>query len=327
MNSQKYWILPMLVLTAALSLPGQKVIEAIVAVVNDDVITLSDFQQEHDVFTQTLKASVPEDQYEEQYQRMSEQLLENMITNTLLLQEAERMKLDVTEQLNMMIGRLKEENNIQSDAQLAQAFQQQGVDFEAWKQEQERKIKRDGVIFTEVGRNIVVDDNEVVNYYRQHPEEFTDPAEVTIKAVFFSSEGKVDEEIEGKREEVLGKLAAGQEFAEVAAAYTEGPGKESGGDLGTYKKGELAEQLQEAVDPLQPGEHSPWLKLANGWYLLHLVERKEDRMRPFEECRQPIEDRLFQEKNQVEMVGYLEKLKSRSYIKILIENPLESIRK
>jgi parvulin-like peptidyl-prolyl isomerase len=325
MNKFKFGIGCFLLLAVLPSLHAQKVVEAIVAVVNDDVITLSDFRREHDLLVQTLKASVPEEQYEEQYRLMSGQLLDKLITDRLLIQEAERMDLDVTERLNMMLTRMKEQYDLASDEQLAQAIRQSGVDFEAWKQERENEIKRDGVIFTEVRRNIVVDDNEVLNYYRQHPAEYTDPEEVTLKAVYLSGQGRIEEELRGRKQEILGKLEAGQPFSEVAEAYTEGPGKESGGDLGTYKRGELAESLLGPVENLQPEEYSPWIQMGNDWYLLYLVERKPDRLRPFDECRQAIEERLFSGKADVELQAYMEKLKARSFINILIENPLDYV--
>jgi hypothetical protein len=106
-----------------------------------------------------------------------------MITNLLLYQEAEKMEIDADEQFRLWLEDLKKENNINSDAELIQALQQQGVDYEKWKDKIKLNIMKDAVIVTEVRRNIVIDDSEIVNYYKLHPEEFTELPEYKLRAI------------------------------------------------------------------------------------------------------------------------------------------------
>jgi parvulin-like peptidyl-prolyl isomerase len=313
----------LLVFFGVVFLFGQDVIEEIVAVVNDDIITLSQFMAEHEDYYQSLRAQYKGDEFNKRYAVLKENLLDTMITNLLLYQEAEKMEIDADEQFRLWLEDLKKENNINSDAELIQALQQQGVDYEKWKDKIKLNIMKDAVIVTEVRRNIVIDDSEIVNYYKLHPEEFTELPEYKLRAIYLSAEGGNEEEVEAKKREINEKILSGKELSALAGKFSEGPEKEKQGELGSFKKGELEKDLEQAVEKLKVGEMTPWLKVRTGWFLLKLEERKESRLQSFEEVRGRIEEKFFNEKSQEKLDEYLKKLKEKSHIKIIIPNPFD----
>jgi parvulin-like peptidyl-prolyl isomerase len=313
----------LLAFSGAVFLFGQDVIEEIVAIVNDDIITLSQFKAEHEDYYQSLRAQYKGDEFNKRYAALKENLLDQMITDLLLYQEAAKMEIDADEQLRLWLEDLKKENNINSDAELIQVLQQQGVDFEKWKDKVKLNIMKDAVIVTEVRRNIVIDDSEIVNYYKLHPEEFTELPEYKLRAIYLSAEGGNEEEVEAKKREINEKIRSGEELSALAGTYSEGPEKEKQGELGSFKKGELEKDLEQAVEKLKVGEMTPWLRVRTGWFLLKLEERKESRLQPFEEVRMGIEGKFFNEKSQEKLDEYLKKLKEKSHIKIIIPNPLD----
>jgi peptidyl-prolyl cis-trans isomerase SurA len=316
------WVVLVAGLLIAGMLYGQEIVEAIVAVVNNDIITLSEYKAEHEALYTFLRSQLEGEEFDKQYEAQKKELLERMITERLLLQEANKMDLNIEEQLRMIIDNIKTQNNIGSDEELRRLMAQQGINFEAWKKQQERGLLQQAVVFNEVGRNITIDETDVINYYDQHPDQFTEPTEYRIRAIFISSEDKSGEEAQRKMEEIDEKLAAGEEMAALAEKYSEGPEKESQGDLGTFKEGELAEPLQKAVEDLSIGSMTSWIQMPNGWFRIILEERKESRLKPFEEVRDEIENMLFNQEQQKRLQEYLEELKNRSYIKILISDPL-----
>ncbi len=323
MNKLKLISFCVLIFSGVIVIRAQDTVEAIVAIVNDDVITLSDYKSAQELLYQSLQAQLQGEKLENQYRLMLKDLLDKMVTELLLSQEAEKKGINVNEQLKMMIENIKNENNIGSDQELIQAFAQQGVDINDWKEENRKMLLQQGVVYSEVGSSIVIDDSEIVNYYKQHPEQYTEPEEYTLQAVYISSEGKIEEEIQGKKEEIQGKLDTGEDFNTVASEYSEGPEKESNGDLGSFKRGELAKSLEQAVEGLKAGELTPWIETPNGWYILKLKDRKESHLKEFDECRKGIEEKLFGERNQEKLQEYLQKLKKRSYIKILRQDPID----
>jgi len=305
---------------------AQEVVEAIVAIVNDEVITLSEYTFEYNGVYESLRAQVPEEQFSEMWKQRKEGLLDAMITSMLLLQEARRKGINVAEQLRMTIDNIKKENEIESDADLIRALQSQGIDYESWKARLEEDILRQGVIYSEVRSTLVFDDSDIVEYYNNHPEDFTDPLRYTLKAVFVSKEGRSDEDIAARQKEVMDRLRAGEDIAVVAKELSEGPEKESGGDLGSFNTGELAENLESSVKELEVGSLTDWIDVGTGWYVIQLAERQEPRLKSFEESRDAIQEKLYQEAEQGKLEEYIKKLKETSYIKILIENPHEAIR-
>jgi len=233
------------------------------------------------------------------------------------------MEIDADEQLRLWLEDLKKENKINSDAELIRALQKQGVDFEKWKEKIKVNIMKEAVIVTNVRRNIVIDDSEIVNYYKLHPEEFTELPEYKLRAIYLSAEGGNEEEVEAKKREINEKILSGEDLSALAGKYSEGPEKENQGELGSFKKGELDKDLEQAVEKLGVGEMTPWLKVRTGWFLLKLEERKESRRRSFEEVRREIEEKFFNEMSQEKLDEFLKKLKEKSYIKILVPNPFD----
>ena len=316
-------IIGLVLLLGGLFLYSQELVEAIVAIVNDEIITLSQYREEERSLYEMLKGQIQEEEFGRQYDQAKKVLLETLITNILLLQEAKKRSMDVSEQIRMTIDNIKKENNLDSDEQLRMAMEQQGINFEEFKQQMEESYLRENVIYAEVRANIVVDDSETVGYYNEHREEFTEPPEYRIRAIYLSSDQNNEEEVQAKKDEIDKRRAAGEDMASLAGEYSMGPERESQGDLGSFKKGELASDLEKVVESLEPGDTSPWIQMGNGWYLIRLEEQKESRLKAYEEVRKEIENMLYEERSQKKLREYIEELKKRSYIKILIPNPSE----
>jgi len=312
-----------LVFNTVAFLGSEEIIEEIIAVVNDDIITRSEYENHYVAFTQMLRAQFEGDEFTKQHNLMKKTLLENMIRDLLILQIARERGIDVSEQVKLNIENIKEEASLNSDEQLMRELQKQGINFSEWKRQMEEDLLRRSIIFNEVDRNIVLDDSEIVSYYKLHPEKFTEPPEYKLRAIYLSHEGKNKEELESKKEEVSQKLQTGEKISDLAAQYSEGPEKELQGDLGSFKKGELAKNLEQAVEKLNPGEITPWLETKNGWYLIKLEEKKESRLKAFEEIRKDIEKELFSERKQKKLEEFLKELREKSYVKILNPNPMD----
>jgi parvulin-like peptidyl-prolyl isomerase len=309
------------VLCMASGIFGQDVVEAIVAVVNDDIITLSEYRQEYESRLRMLRAQLQGEELTQQEEIMKQNLMESLITDLLLLQEGRKLGLNVSEQVRMTLENIKRENNLTSDEQLRKALAQQGIAYEDFVEQMQQNMLKQNLIFSEVGRKIVIDDSEIVSYYKSHQEDFIEPVEYTLKMIYIAQEGKSQEEIESKKQQIDQKIQANEDFGQIAGEFSEGPEKDSQGDLGSFKKGELQKDLEQAVENLEVGSVTPWLNAKGAWYRLKLVEKKERRLREFEEARKDIENELFQQKQDEELEKYMTGIRAKSYIKILIANP------
>ncbi|HEK85241.1 MAG: peptidylprolyl isomerase [Candidatus Saccharicenans sp.] len=297
------------------------IVEEIVAIVNGDVITLSDYKEQFNSTVQMLRSQLSGEEYFKEYDRLKNNLLDMMITDLLLLQQAKEKGINVKEQMKATIEQIKKQNNLETDEDLIRAMKSQGLDYNQWMKQLEENMMRQAVIYTEVDRTIVIDDAEIVKYYKEKPQEFVVPAEYRIKAIYLSTSSNAGPLLEQKKKEISDKLKSGATFENLVAEYSEGP-KDNGGDLGFFKKGELEKTIEQAVEKLKVGEISSWIEARNGWYLVKLEEKKDSYQKTFDEARKEIEDKLFQEKRQKKIEEYIQKLKEESYIKILKPNPL-----
>jgi len=308
---------------------AQQVVEEIVAVVNDNIITLTQYRREFEAREQALKAQfqqaqgqISQEELTKAEENLKAQLLDSMVTDVLLLQLAKDKNLNVTDQVKNVIENIKKENHIESDDDLRRALQSQGLEWEPWLKQLEEGALRQAILYTEVNRSITIDDSEVVEYYKKHQSEFIEPEEYKVRAVYLSAENVDPAALEARRKDIDEKIKSGGDFAEVSGTYSDEPLKDSKGDLGTLKKGEVDKTLQAAVDRLKKGEISGWIQAKNGWYLLKLEDKKESRLLSFDEAKKAIEEKIFNDKQGVKVKEFLDNLRKNSYVKIVKPNPL-----
>lgn len=317
---------PLVLAAVLLGLAGPaagQVVEEIVAIVNEDIITLSDFKEYHDSVYQMMRGQLKGEEFDTQYERVKKDMLETMITDLLLLQLAKKKQYNVAEDVKNYVDRLKQENNIETDAQFRQALLQQGIQFEQFLKQIEENILRQLLVSQEVDRSIVVDETEGVNYYKINQAEFVEPEEYKLRAVYLSTESRTADELEARKAEISDRVAAGQDFALLAGELGDSPLKENQGDLGFIKKGQLDKTLEEAVVNLKAGEMTPWVQAKNGWYRLKLEEKKESRLKPYDEVKKDIWEKIFMQKKSKKLAEFLKDIRAKNYIKILMPNPLD----
>jgi len=316
------FIAAMLLLLAG-ALAAQDIVEEIVAVVNDEIITLSDFRREYAIKVRQAEAALQGEELEKALEQIKTALLEAMITDRLLLQMAKQKNFNVSDQMKMTIDNIKKENGLESDEELKRALRGQGLEYEAWLKDMEETILKQSVVYSEVSKSLVLEESQVVEYYKSHKAEFTQPAEFKVRAVYLGLGDRTDQELAARKAEIIDKIKGGMDFAEAAAAYSDAPLKEAKGDLGTLVMGQTDKTLEAALLPLQNGQTSDWVQAKNGWYLLKLEEKRDSRPRTFEEVKKAVEEKLFLEQRGKKLEEYLKRIKEKSYIKILKPNPLE----
>jgi len=323
MLQRKIILAGILLLGAAVFGSAQQVVEEIVAIVNDEVITLSDFKREYDERLLAAQAQYKGEELDKAIEFVKTHILDEMITDVLLLQMAKTKNINVMDQLKMVVENIKKANEIESDEQFKRALAQQGYNYDDWISAMEKQIMREAVLRNEVGQKVVIDDAEIVDYYKKHQDEFVVPDEYQLRAVYLTIEGKEAGSLEARKAEIEAKVKSGTPFEAVAEADSDEPLKEAKGSLGTFKEGELDKTLLAAVKPLKKGEVTPWVQTKNGWYLLQVEDRKDSRVLSFDDARGRITEKIGTEKQNVEIQKFLTELKTKNYIKVLKPNPFE----
>ena len=222
----------------------------VVAIVNDDIVTLHELNKK----MQELTGLPPEDlrfQDEERYLRARHEVLEHIINDRIAQEKIRELGIEVTEdQVDAAVEQVKS-NNKMTQEDLVASLKQKGLSYEKYRE----KIKRDLEIFKlinfEVKSKIIVRDEDIVAYYEENKDKFSKEGEVRLAGIFLLREDPEDEgelgELTKKGEDILARLKQGENFEHLARLFSQGPGSEEGGDLGTYKLADLDPELKKVV--------------------------------------------------------------------------------
>jgi parvulin-like peptidyl-prolyl isomerase len=168
---------------------------------------------------------------------------------------------------------------------------------------------------------ISVTEEESHAYYDAHRNEFTTPAEITLREIFIEvpqdSRGvnvAADDAAREKAEDVHRRALAGEPFAQLAADTSSAPSKANGGLVGPLKEEDLAPALQKQLAAMKVGDLSDVMRVARGYQVLKLESRSETKIRSFEDARDDISRRVADQKLRGELVKYLDRLRDQATI-------------
>jgi parvulin-like peptidyl-prolyl isomerase len=168
-----------------------------------------------------------------------------------------------------------------------------------------------------VKTNMIASPTKIEDYYRKHHDEFTSKAEIKLRMIMISGQKDTGNAQAQKElaEEVLGKLAAGGEFDDVARLYSEDSTKENGGDWGWIDRKTLAEPLEKFAFNMPVGRVSNIIDYAGNYYILKVEDKHGGSTKSLNEVRADIEKKLVQEQAQEIQERWLASLRQKAYIK------------
>ena len=285
---------------------GKALTDGIAAIVNTEIITVSELQAEMGDEFFRLKARYEGDELKERLSQKRLEVLNLLIERKLLLQEAKAKQISV------------------SDEEVDQAWEQMRRNPAGFPPSaaQSKDILREEMMARrirdiEVRRGIVVVPEEVRTYFKEQQQRFTAPGTHHIRQILLLP--KLDENretLKARAEILMSQLEEGRTFEKLAELFSDGSESVMGGDLGFVTKDELLAPLGEALDKLSPGEVSPLIETEIGIHILRLEENRPGITQPFEEVKEAIGNRLFQEKIQKSHDKWMSSLKDRAYIEI-----------
>jgi peptidyl-prolyl cis-trans isomerase D len=144
--------------------------------------------------------------------------------------------------------------------------------------------------------DVRITEREIQSFYEYNHEAYRRAKQVKARHILFELGEEAQKEIEEKvretAEAVLAKARKGEDFAELAAAYSSGPSKSKGGDLGYFEKGQMTPAFEEVAFNLKKGEISDLVRTPFGYHIIQVEDIKEARTQPLEEVRDQIVDAL-----------------------------------
>ena len=297
----------LLLLLGAVLPARAEVLEEIVAKVNDEIITKTDLEAEDEAMTAELYRSLSGPELDRRLAEGKAMLLRRLIDRRLLMQRGERMFTELDKMGDTLVEQFLDYQKIKDKAELTRLLAQEGLTLAEFKRRLLEQQVPTEVLRYEVGGRVAVGDKEVEAYYRDHPQEFTVPAEATVREIVLLTEGADPAKHRAEAEAVRARAAAGEDFAALAKEVSQAGTKDSGGLLGTIHKGDIAPELEAAAFSIPAGSVSPVIEMTHGFHVLKVDARTEEQLKPLEEVREATRDKIADHRYANDLQTFLDK--------------------
>jgi peptidyl-prolyl cis-trans isomerase SurA len=287
-----------------------EVMDRIIAIVNDDIITLKEAEKHVRVEKEGRYVSVNE--YLTNL-RLQEKI-DTLIDDVLIRQQAKKFKIDVSDkEVEGIIDNIKKQYLI-DDAELKAKLKEDNISYDDFIAGLRSNVVKGRLLARVISPEVNVTENDLRQYYDKHKDEFVDE-EYRLQQIFVSGQRDGQKRIT----EAYNLLQEGKSFESVAKDYSDDTKSASaGGDIGYVKKVDLIPQLRAAVVFLTPGVYSSIITTPYGFHILKLVEKKKGETLTFEMARDSIHEKIVQAESDKRYKDYVGKLRKGSYIEVKI---------
>ncbi len=299
---------------------GGTTVEDIIARVNDQIITRSDYDR--------AMAEVDQEARQHGAQTLQEisashkDLLRNLIDQQLWLSKGKELGITGDTELVQHLDEIRKQYHLATMEDLEKAAQEQGVSFEDFKANIRNGIITQEVMRQEVGQEIRFTPGEAERYYEQHKQDYMQPESVSLSEILIStgtagaSDPAKQAAAKAKADDIEARLHAGGDFAQLAKSFSDGSTAAQGGDLGQYQRGALSKLLEDKVFPLKTGEFTDPILTRQGYIILKVVQHVAGGPRPFKEVEPQVEDAFYMSRMEPAIRAYLTKMREEAFIDI-----------
>jgi parvulin-like peptidyl-prolyl isomerase len=303
----------LVLLLAAAPLSAAELVEKIVARVNDQLITHSEFQK------RLQDARPPEGSTDPM--KIKVNLLDDMIREKLLAERAKEMQVSATDaEVEEAVERVKRQYNLATDAEFDSALAQSKMTREDLKKQMRETITLQKVVGRDVTSKLEISEDMLrLEYERQKEKLYRVPEQARVSEIvinFSPSDPAARERAAARIEEVRSKLASGAAFGDLAKQYSEGNARDRGGDLGSVSQGELLPALDAAVFSNPPQEYPAPVLLPGSIHLYRVTDRRPAGFRRFEDVSEDLRKRINENLYEKKFTEYIDKLRREAFVKI-----------
>ncbi len=292
-----------------------ELIDRIVAVVNDEIITFSELNKSKTLMQSGMPSKVNSPDFDRK-------LLSQMIDKKIIVQEAKNLDIHVKKkEIDTAIENVLERNKITLKT-LKEGLAQQGTTLEEYREMMKEDIIQSHVVGRQVHANITITEDDIRDYYEKNIKPKEKPGErVRIQQILLLAPKKnapeTEEAIEKSINEIRERILSGENFGKLAAAFSQGPAARAGGDLGYFHRGELMPAIENAAFSMKKGEVSSVIKTTIGFHLIKLINiDKTEKDRSWKDHIDEIEGILYNQKFENNYLEWLKGLREKSYIEI-----------
>jgi peptidyl-prolyl cis-trans isomerase SurA len=294
---------------------GGTVAEGIIARVNDQIVTKSDYDRALADMDQVGR------QHQETMQEISaahKDLLRDLIDQQLWLSKGKELNVTGETELVKKLDEIRKQYNLETIDDLEKAAREQGVSFEDFKANIRNQIVTQEVMRQQVGEHIQMTPGEVERYYEAHMADYAQPESERLSEILISTGGGDDPAkvtaAKAKADDIEARLHSGGDFAQLARSFSDGPTASEGGDLGQYKRGQLGKLLEDQTFNLNSGQYTDPILTRQGYIILKVVQHIPGGPRPYKDVTQDVEEAYYMSRMEPAIRDYLNKMRDEAFI-------------
>jgi len=328
MNKRSFLVLICLAFLPVV-LGADTVVEEIVARVNNQIITRSEYFRERDQLKQEAQQQDSANA-DKLFADREKDILRGLIDQQLMLEKAKDLGITADTDLIKRLDEIRKQMNLESMDDLEKAAQAQGVSFEDFKQNMRNQIITQKVIGQEVGSHIQVTKEEQQAFYDAHKNELQQPDSIRLSEVLIAPQkpagdgktpaGEDDPQqlaaAEAKAKEIVDQIRKGASFEELAKKNSNGPSAAQGGDLGEFKRGTLSKELEDTTFSMKPGDVSDVIRTKQGFVILKVTQHTPAGIPPLKDIEPRVQEAVYMQKLEPALRGYLTKLREEAFIQV-----------
>lgn len=290
----------------------------IVVEVDGAKLTKKQLNKELEKMTASIKEKVPAERHRQVVADMRRQLRDGFIVRTLLTNETNRLRIAVTEkEINDTLDQFK--GTLPPGVTLDDIMKKNQLTKERMRDEIRFGIKVNKLVASQMGSKFKPTDREIKNYYQKNRENFNMPESVHVRHILIAKspgdDEKVKSEKKAKAEDLRKQLLAGADFADLAQKNSDCPSKQSGGDLGTFTRGQMVKPFEDAAFSQEIKTIGPVVETEFGYHIIQVLDRNTAKTLALDDkMKEKIATVLQQQKYQEAFEGLIAKLKKKANI-------------
>lgn len=298
--------------------PQEQVIDGIAAIVNGEVITVSQVRSVVGPRYRLLRSQFSGAELEKQLQAAHSAALQDLIDRQLIVQHFKKENFSLPDYfVEQRMNDIIRENFGGDRNTFIKTLQAQNFSLSEFRKSEYEKIVVAAMRGKNVKSNTVASPTRIQEYYRKHRDEFTSKEEIRLRMIMVPSralEGNAASQ-KALAEELISKLAGGADFARIAQIYSEDSTRDLGGDWGWLERKTLAGPLEKVAFSIPRGKVSNIIEVGGNFYILKVEEKRGGVTKPMAEVRAEVEKKLLQEESQRLQENWLASLRQKATIR------------
>jgi peptidyl-prolyl cis-trans isomerase SurA len=298
-------------------LAGGETFNRVVAIVNEDVITL--FEVDKKIYE--LTGYNPEEiknRDEKSYIDVRKKVLERMIDERITQEKIKELGIVISpKKIDAAIERVKKDNKWTHEDLLSN-LKKRGITYDSYRKNMKEELERYQLVNEEINSKIIIRDEQINAYYDAHVDQFQNQAYSELAMIVLKQEDSETEAAFLERgQDILTRLKKGENFAALARQYSQGPGASEGGRLGKFKMEQLEPEMQKIVQELPQGGISDLIIRPGGIQIIKLITKAGGGTKTRKEVRNAIYSILYRKEMDKRYKVWIKELRDKTYTKIV----------